>query len=215
LLNLKTGDVAPFLLELPHRDWVYHPNDGDKDTHCVDVAAMKICVPRAHIPKLFQYEPADPNMKQNNQLPSVDAQPPEPILVFGFPSVIGFELLEQRPIVRLGVISMSAGKEFLTVEMGGSKKFVEERCCLIDARMFTGNSGGPVMNQPRLGNSKARLLGLVVATNRNLDFGVIEPVSRIRETLDVAKSRPASGRWSPTTKTKLVAEPNTPVPVAH
>ena len=48
----------------------------------------------------------------------------------------------------------------------------------------------------RLGQSKPRLLGLVVATNRGLDYGIIEPVSRIRETLDVAKSMTAAGKWT-------------------
>jgi hypothetical protein len=203
LLNVTTGAMAMFRLELPYGNWVYHPNNGDKDTHYVDVAAMKICVPVSHTPKCFGYEPADPNMKEKNQLPPFDAEPPEPILVFGFPDTIGFQLLEQRPMARLGIMSMSAGKEFLKYHIGDDPndpnlfKFAEERCCLIDARMFGGNSGSPVMNQIRLGNSKPRLLGLVTATNRTLDFGVIEPVSRIRETLDIAKTKPATGRWTP------------------
>lgn len=212
LLNVETKDTALFRLELPHSDWVYHPNNGDKDTHCVDVAAMKICIPTSHVPKCFRYEPADPNMKEQNQLPSVDAQPPEPILVFGFPSTIGFELLEQRPMVRLGIISMSAGKEFLRYTIDNdpnSLKFAEEKCCVVDARILSGNSGSPVMNQIRLGDSKPKLLGLVTATSGALDFGIIEPVSRIRETLDIAKGKFPSGRWTLfAKKTKPVAEPN-------
>ncbi|MBP7049706.1 MAG: trypsin-like peptidase domain-containing protein [Phycisphaerae bacterium] len=207
LQNYETRDVARFVLELPHGDWVYHPGGGDEDTHFVDVAAMKICIPTKHVPKCFRYEPADPNMQKDNQLPSVDAEPPEPVLVFGFPSLVGFTLSEQRPIGRFGIISMGAGDEFLTLEVDGAKKFAEERCYLIDARMFPGNSGGPVMNQIRLGNARPRLLGLVSATTRSLDFGIIEPVSRIRETLDQAKTRPASGRWKVIADIKATAEP--------
>jgi hypothetical protein len=204
--NRKTGVWEVVRLELPRTGWSYHPDGGDKDTHYVDVAAMKIPWSTDCAIRHFGYHPEDPNMK--NQLPLVDAAPPEPILVFGFPGDLGFRLVEQCPMARLGIMSMSAGKEFL---MWDGKTFVEERCCLIDSRMFPGNSGGPIMNQPRFGNSKPRLLGLVIATNRRLDYGVIEPVSRIRETLDIAKNKPAGGVWRPIPKkTKPIAGPNTP-----
>ena len=196
LQNWETGTIEPFMLGLHHRDWALHPDNGDATRDYVDVGAMKLRVPIRHLPKSFRYDPEDPNTEHDNQLPSVDSEPPEPILVFGFPGSLGFTLREQRPIARLGIVSMSANRQFLKKERNG--KFCDERCLLIDARMFPGNSGGPVMNQLRLGNSKPRLLGLVIATNRNLDFGVMEPVSRIRETLDFAKLRPASGRWIPT-----------------
>jgi len=68
--------------------------------------------------------------------------------------------------------------------------------------MFSGNSGSPVMNQPRIGDSQPRLLGLVIASNNALDFGIIEPVSRIRETLDLASGKTRSGRWEPVIEKK-------------
>lgn len=212
LVDLHTGSTRMCKLELPRDAWVYHPNNGDEDTRPVDVATMKLRVPNPYLPRYFHYEPNDPNdpnATERNQLPSVDEQPPEPILVFGFPSIVGFQLSEQRPLARLGIMSMSAGKEFLKWDADGVMKFGEERCCLIDARMFGGNSGSPVIRQMTLGKSKVRLLGLVIATNRELDFGIMEPVSRIRETLDVAKAKAAAGSWTliPEQNT-TIAEPN-------
>jgi len=51
------------------------------------------------------------------------------------------------------------------------------------------------MNQMTITDQEPRLLGLIKATNTNLDFAVMEPVSRIRETLDLAKDKPMSGNW--------------------
>ena len=211
LRNARTGDTVVARLELPSSAWTYHPDSGDANTHYVDVAAMKIRVRNPYLPKCFLYEPTDPNANEKNQLPPTDVEPPEPVLIFGFPVDLGFQLAEQRPLARFGIMSMSAGKEFLTVSINGVRKSVEERCCLIDARMFPGNSGSPVMNQLRLGDSKPRLLGLVTATNRGLDFGVIEPVSRIRETLDLTKAKTAAGSWSwIPQEVSTVDEPNEP-----
>lgn len=195
----KTGEMEVILLELPRNGWVYHENVGDADTRFVDVAVMKIPWIKDRSIKFFRYEQKDSRDYDKNQLPFEDAEPPRPILVFGFPGDVGFELLEQKPVGRLGVISMRTGKEFLKVD---AEKFAEERCCLIDARMFPGNSGSPVMNQPRFGEPQPEVLGLVIACNKALDFGVIEPVSRIRETLDLATERAKSGQWKLLTRQK-------------
>ncbi len=192
--NKITGKPEVILLNLPQNGWTYHDDNGDEDTRYVDVAVMKIPWIEDRSIKGFYFMHKDSNDQNNNQLPLDDPEPPRPILVFGFPDNVGFQLHEQKPIARLGIISMKAGKEFLKLD----EKFFEERCCLIDARMFSGNSGSPVMNQMNLlrrEDSQPRLLGLVIALNKNLDFGVIEPVSRIRETLDLAKDKPKSGHW--------------------
>lgn len=196
--NRNTGEFEVVCLELPRDKWVFHNNSGDNDTHYVDVAVMKISWIRDRSIKGFRYEPEGSTEHEKNRLPLEDPNPPQPILVFGFPSDLGFKLLEQKPFCRLGVVSMKTGKEFLKLN---PTKFVEERCCLIDAPMFGGNSGSPVMNQLRFGDSRLRLLGLVIATNNMLDFGIIEPVSRIREALDLAKDTEKSGKW------KLISQP--------
>lgn len=198
--NRKTLKNEVFLLELPRTKWVYHDNVGDAETSFVDVAVMKIPFIKDHSIKYFRYEPKDSNDHDKNQLPLEDPEPPQPILVFGFPSNIGFKLLEQIPMGRSGIISMRTGKKFLKID---SKKFVEEQCCIIDASMFPGNSGSPVMNQRSIFNSKPRLLGLLIASNAALDFGIIEPISRIRETLDLARDKPKSGHWKRIPKTRV------------
>ncbi len=203
----KTEEIEVILLELPRTAWIYHDNFGDTETHFVDVAVIKIPLIEDRTIKAFRYEPKDSKEHDKNQLPLEDPSPPNPILVFGFPSDVGFQLLEQMPLGRLGVISMRTDKKFLKIN---ANKLAEERCCLIDARMFPGNSGSPVINQPRFTDSKPKLLGLVIATNRKLDFGIIEPVSRIREALGLARDKTKSGHWKliPKTEAQPVPEPH-------
>ncbi len=189
--NRKTDNLEVILLTLPRSDWIHHNNIGDKDTNYVDVATMKINWIEDRSIKCFRYAPEGSEDQKKSQLSYKDPGPPHPILVFGFPADVGFKLMEQKPLARFGVISMRTEKKFLKLK----GKYLEERCCLIDARMFPGNSGSPVINQPRLGDSKPELLGLVIATNSALEFGIIEPVSRIRETVDLAKDVKSSGSW--------------------
>jgi len=194
-INLKTGATEVILLNLPKNRWVYHPQQGDADTRYVDVAVMKINWMMNYRVTTFLYESDKQKEIKRNQLPLKDPEPPQPVLVFGFPSEIGFELTEQRPLGRLGIVSMVAGSEFLKME----GKFVEERACLVDIEAFPGNSGSPVINQFNLvTDQKIRLLGLLIGTNPRKHYAIIEPVSRIRETLEVAKRQSLEGLnfWS-------------------
>jgi hypothetical protein len=188
-LHLKSGKKEVILLKLPRKQWIFHPITGDKDTHFVDVAAMRISWIQDRSIKCFRYELPDSENKDKNQLPSEDPKPPRKILVFGFPMDIGFQLLEQRPFGRAGIISMQTGKKFLKMNIKGANKFAEEKCYVIDVEVFPGNSGSPVLNETSLTDSKLQLLGMLSASNQNMDFGVVEPVSRIREVLDKAKSQ--------------------------
>ena len=132
----------------------------------------------------FLYEGEGPKEGKDNQLSFQDPEPPQPVLVFGFPSEIGFELTEQRPLGRAGIVSMVAGKKFIKME----GKFLEERSCLIDIQAFPGNSGSPVINQFHPGPaSPIKLLGVLVGANPKRHYAVIEPASRIRETLEIAR----------------------------
>ncbi len=190
--NSKTGEKKVVILKLPRDKWTFHKNTGDSTTSFVDVAVMKIFAMRDWSIVHFRYEPDESASLNKNQLPPEDAEPPAPILVFGFPANVGFELNEQNPLVRFGIVSLKAGKKFIKLSSG---KYVDERCCLIDARIFGGNSGSPVMNQIAPGNAEPKLLGLVTAASKNLDFAIIEPVSRIRETIDSAKDKEPYGTW--------------------
>ena len=190
--NSKTGEKKVVLLKLPHDKWTYHSNNGDKNTNYVDVAVIKLFAMRDWSIVPFRYEGEDSPDQEKNQFPDHDAEPPKPILVFGFPANIGFELVEQSPLVRFGIISLKAGSKFIKLENG---KYVEERCSLIDSRIFGGNSGGPVMNQITLENNEPKLLGLIIAASKNLDFAIMEPVSRIRETILLARDKEPGGSW--------------------
>ena len=190
--NVRTGEQKVFLLKLPRDKWVYHSYNGDKETHYVDVAVMRIVFMRNWDIVSFLYETKESSDHDKNQLPYEDPEPPSPIIVFGFPADIGFTLEKQNPIGRFGIISMKAGEKFIKVN---GDKYAEERYCLLDARIFGGNSGSPVMNQTRFEDPKPKLLGLVTATSNALDFAIMEPTSRIRETIDLAKDKDAQGNW--------------------
>jgi hypothetical protein len=173
----KTSEML--ILKLPRSNWIFHPDNGDSKTNAVDLAVIRLTLPNREgfsgIIKAFSYQPDNGEL---NQVPPEDALPPEQIITFGFPGDTGFELLEQRPMARLGIISMHTGEKFIKV--GGN--YANERCDILDIKAFPGNSGSPVISA--LGPT--RLLGIVIASNSS-DIGVMEPASRIRELLDLAK----------------------------
>jgi hypothetical protein len=194
-INLKTGEIEVIHLNLPRKRWVYHPNQGDADTRYVDVAVMKINWMLDHQVMTFLYDVDKGKEVKGNQLPLQDPEPPQPVLLFGFPSEIGFELTEQRPLGRLGIVSMVTGSKFLKME----GKFVEEKACLVDIEAFPGNSGSPVINQFNpIMDPQIRLLGVLIGTNSKMHYALIEPVSRVRETLEIAKKQSTQGLifWS-------------------
>jgi hypothetical protein len=176
----KTSEIL--LLNLPRGNWIFHPDNGDEKTNPVDLAVMKLTVPVkegfAGNVRGFVF---DPTNAASNQLPPEDALPPEQVVTFGFPGDVGFQLLEQRPMARLGIISMHTGEKFITVE----QRFANERCDILDIKAFPGNSGSPVMGA----TEGTHLLGVVIASN-NSDIAIMEPVSRIRELLEIARKTP-------------------------
>lgn len=188
-MNSISKQKEVILLKLKRNRWLFHPNHGDKDTHYVDVATMRIQWIKDRSIKYFSYETKDSKKYEKNRLPEKDPVPPRRILVFGFPLDIGFGLLKQRPFGRAGIIAMRTDKKYLKMILNKMNKFAEERCYVIDVEMFPGNSGSPIINQPTFGDSQIQLLGLVGASNLKMDFAIAEPTSRIRETLDLAKNQ--------------------------
>jgi hypothetical protein len=182
-----TGEIEVILLKLKRDKWVFHPKDESIDTNYVDVAVMKIGWIIDRDIKMFRYELPNTEEANQNQLPFEDPLPPDSILIFGFPLDIGFKLSEQKPLCRLGIVSMVTGKKFLKTENG---KFAEEKTILIDSNMFPGNSGSPVIKQLLPFAPEIKLLGLVIAINERMNYALIEPVSRIRETIEIAKEGP-------------------------
>jgi hypothetical protein len=181
--NRITWKNENILLRLKRNKWIYHPSYGDNYTRPVDVAVMRIPFPKDRDLIEFLYNISDNNA---SNLSMVDPEPPQAILVFGFPADIGFELKEQRPIGRFGIISMVAGDKFLKIDGG---KYADPKTFIVDSNIFPGNSGSPVINQLlpiSFINQKIQLYGLVSASNVNMKFAIVEPVSRIRETIDKA-----------------------------
>ncbi len=83
---------------------------------------------------------------------------------------------------RQGMVALTAGEEFLLVDA----RYAEEKAFLIDIKIFPGNSGSPVISLNAL-SGKVNLVGLVIST-RPFDYAVAEPVSRIKEVVDLARS---------------------------
>jgi hypothetical protein len=183
-------------LRLPSSKWVYHDEkDGDDQTLPVDVAVMKIESAKDRSIIALQYCARNCPKDEYNQLAG-DPLPPDQILIFGFPVDLGFTLKEQRPMTRVGVVSYTSDDQFIWMDQpDGSHKFLPKGAYLVDARMFPGNSGGPVIvyNPFR----QLRLGGLVSATNRDLDYGIVTPVSQIAETIDRGKGAKAYDAWFP------------------
>jgi hypothetical protein len=112
-LNKISNKKEIILLKLKKEDWEFHPEVVDEDTHNVDVAVMRIKWIRDRSIKHFSYYKELSEKGSKNNFPEKDPVPPRNILVFGFPFDIGFELVEQRPFGRSGIISMQTGKKLL------------------------------------------------------------------------------------------------------
>jgi S1-C subfamily serine protease len=189
-----TGKSEVVELRLPYARWIFHPAAGDKQMADTDVAVMRLPGIKDRSIVTFMYCKQDCPKDTYNQLAD-NPSPPDQIVIFGFPLDIGFTLKEPRPMTRVGVVSLISDDPFIYIDNpDGSKKLMPGGAYLIDARMFGGNSGGPVIVSNPF--QQIRLGGLVTATNRSLDYGVATPVSQIAETLDKAKNSDADyGAW--------------------
>jgi Trypsin-like peptidase domain len=122
-----------------------------------------------------------------------------PVLVIGFPSFAGADAIV-RPLTRAGIIAW-------TDPRGAS-----DRQFLVDASIFGGNSGGPVIGV-LTGETKQKLLGIIVGiytqevtadlrlpgtagvTHTQLgieglgSIGIAEPISKIRALIEAANKR--------------------------
>lgn len=122
----------------------------------------------------------------------------EKVCVFGFPAIVN-PRYRTKPLLREGIISWTDPQDPIR------NKF------LIDCEIYPGNSGGPVFSIPRVKiiNGKIlqtplRFMGIVTSRLRQKDYlqiddksklfysdvglGVVEPVSKIVELLELAKT---------------------------
>ncbi|MBW1706058.1 MAG: hypothetical protein JRJ86_12965 [Deltaproteobacteria bacterium] len=187
--NRKTGMTENFLLKLPRHGWAYHPDQGNEKTHYVDVAVMKICLLPGYELFPFQYSP---QWKNTVDFTSREHRAPIPVLICGFSGDKGFRLSEARPLSRLGIMpALKDNSKSFKISNG---KFVENRAFLVDAEISEGNSGSPVFqpDPPLLFRNDMRIIGLVIGTDKSMGLAIVEPASRIGETLDIARKRPTN-----------------------
>jgi hypothetical protein len=176
-------------LTMPHESWVLHANEGDATHASVDVAAMKIA-DRGGV-RVYRYCPTDcPDWKGMILFAKEDAEPPMPVLVFGFPlNEPGLRLIRPVPLGRQGIIGL--------VDQGGDEiqvdgKYFDRLGLIIDIpTIIGGNSGSPVFSNAPL--APQALVGLISGSTDKGDpgayaraggYAVAEPVSRIKEVLD-------------------------------
>jgi len=188
VLQEATGQLEVILLRLPRKRWIFHPAGGDQEHRFVDVAAMKLRWPEGRGIKYFRYEALSSAKRDLNQLPAEDPVPTMGVALAGFPADFGLHLPRQKPFVRSGIISI-AGKGYVGKV---DNLFPAERCFIIDVPGYPGYSGGPVISQWFFGD-KIALLGVIAAHNPRMQFSVAEPVSRVREVLELAKKQSVEG----------------------
>jgi hypothetical protein len=178
-------------LTMPHESWVLHPDDGDATHSPVDVAAMKITDHGGL--RIYWYCPSDCPDEKGIRFATEDAEPPMPVLVFGFPlNEPGLRLLRPVPLGRQGIIGLvDAGGDEIQVD----GKYFDRLGFMIDIpTIIGGNSGSPVLSNAPL--TQQALLGLISGSTERGDpgayasaggYAVAEPVSRIKETLDSSR----------------------------
>ncbi len=188
-------------LHLPQKAWVAHPSEpteladiGQSSAPPPTVRPVDVAVARVPWPPTHQLAPI-------RTLVATDPEPPEQVLVFGYPHNLGFHLIEQRPLGREGMVAMVAKAPYIWYQSNrkySSGSYADGRVLALDVRIFSGNSGSPVL--PAAGVDKELvLLGLIAGGDKQLDIAVAEPASRIRETLEFAhtQDRSPQAKWLP------------------
>lgn len=189
LLIEKTAERRIFGLRLKKADWSTHPNIGSETVLPVDVAMAPLAKLRGVRGAAFTHCEKDCVNGLINHLAD-DPEPPEDVTVYGFPLDIGFQLREPRPLARKGIVALSPAKgDRPFVFFDREQKFFNANVFLLDIDMFRGNSGSPVLRFP-LHSFVPYLGGLVSTTNVGHRYAIGEPVSYIRELLDLVINRP-------------------------
>jgi S1-C subfamily serine protease len=175
-------------LTMPHESWVLHQDDGDATHFPVDVAAMKIAG-RGGL-KAYRYCPTDCPDWKGILLAKEDAEPPTPVLVFGFPlNEPGLTFLRHVPLGRQGIIGLVDPSED-EIQVDG--KYFDRLGFIIDIpTIIGGSSGSPVLSNAPF--AQQTLVGLISGSTDKGDpgayaraggYAIAEPVSRIKEVLD-------------------------------
>lgn len=178
--------------------WTGHP-DSD-----IDVAVLPVNIANVRAEGMkFNFFQSDKHVNSISELVNIQTSEGDFIYIMGFPmGIVAAD--RQHVFVRSGVIS-----RIKDLFEGRSKDFV------VDAFVFPGNSGGPVITKPEIQSLKgtkasnnSRLIGIVKSyipysdvaisqqTNRprvifeeNTGLTKVEPVDHIMSTIDHAKKK--------------------------
>lgn len=177
---------------IPRRAWVFHSAGSERQQRgsgeWIRVDPVDVAVARLPWSKDLRIQPLlycrlESCHGRRNQLALRDPEPLEPVMVAAYPSYLTFELRQQRPLLRFGTVAMSASEPYLK-DLGG-RTYVEARARALDLRTFPGDSGGPVFDGSHLGEGLL-LVGMILGGDTELGFTIVEPISRVIETLELA-----------------------------
>jgi hypothetical protein len=185
-------------LKLPRNLWIFHPGPNPRGKFPIDVAAMKVKAFASVI--AFVYCPndcpksSDKNKPRNNQLGET-AEVGKRAIFFGFP-VILVPVGSLEPFARTGVIAFKGFNPKLPIS---GLVPADKKLFYVDAVSFSGNSGGPVMQEPLPLQGQINLWGLITGgTPSILDFAIVTSVERIKQTIEHANEIriPVNNRWT-------------------
>ncbi len=179
-------------LRIPKSSWIFHPNEPNIKIMGTDTTSYNgVDIAITPLPNIIDrkiasyYSCSICEDGKRNVLSLRDPNPPLTVQVIGFPKYVGYELKEQRPIFRSGIVAFTADEPFIRETK--SNAYFDKNVFMIDGHVFGGNSGGPVIHTEINGN--VTLVGIVIATVEKYNYAIAEPASRIRELLEFANNQ--------------------------
>jgi hypothetical protein len=210
----KARSVA--ILLLPRALWVFHSAPRIQGYFPIDVAVMRITL-RPFI-KAFLNCPSGGNDGEcgkddlkNTPLKNQLVESPsvlERVLFLGFPEgEVSRESAE--PLARGGVVAYTSSAPNPNLLLGGAR-LPSDSIYLLDATSLPGNSGGPVLREPRAFAAGVYLWGLVTGSSPGRNYTIVTRPEKIAETLAYARTiAKPNDQWSDTPPSlPLLCNPN-------
>ena len=184
--------------KLPKNLWVFHPGPNPPNMFPIDVAVMKVLVPKSIIS--FLYCPNSCPKDSDKNKPSVSQLDKSPevakrTIFFGFPK-IPVPVGSLEPFARTGIVAFKGYNP--NMKISGLVP-ADKTIFYVDAISFSGNSGGPVMREPLPLQGQIQLWGLITGGDRaGLDYAIVTSVERIKETIEhaIKMKIPFNDRWT-------------------
>jgi len=195
--NKKNNCIERYKIKLQKDCWIFHPEEGNNNTHYVDVAIMKINWLEGFEIKTFDYNEDFLDEKILNDV-LINRGIEKPYLLNGYwwtTDISSPQLDPSKPIPVIVDLSMKVPK--LKLKYNNTTINFEGKAIFCKGDIFHGNSGGPVIDMMPFDKPKRKLLGLVIASdidnfvnwkgNKPAGLIVVEPITRIKEVLYFAR----------------------------